>query len=105
MNLHQYIMAFIRKGLSADYSAEDIRSEVYLFMVGNAQLRKYAVSNAVPSGRDLSFLKAVIFRTRLREIKKQNRQETGYRDKSKKQLARERLCSPAIGEEPDPAMA
>jgi hypothetical protein len=97
LNLDQYIEFFIRKKLSASHDAKDIKQEVYLVMLEKAQLRGYALSNAIPKGKDLSFLKAVIFRTRLKQIKKDNRFATGNRDLSLAQLLR------ALRDSGDPA--
>jgi hypothetical protein len=81
-NLYAYMLFFIQKKLSSTLMdlAEDIRSEAALAMLTqpnlSAQLRRYIESNEMPRGRDLSLLKAVLYRQRLKFIKQHMRHPT-----------------------------
>jgi hypothetical protein len=78
-NLYAYMLFFIQRKLSSALMdlAEDIRSEAALAMLTqpnlNAQLRRYIEKNEIPRGRDLSLLKAVLYRQRLKYIKHHGR--------------------------------
>jgi len=73
------MLFFIKKKLSDALLplAEDIRSETMLAILTQAnlklQLAAYIKTNEIPKGRDLSLLKAVMYRQRLKFIWKENR--------------------------------
>jgi hypothetical protein len=73
------MLFFIKKKLSDALMplAEDIRSETMLAILTQAnlkiQLSAYVKANEIPKGRDLSLLKAVMYRQRLKFIWKENR--------------------------------
>jgi len=81
-SLMQYVLYFIKQQLSPDFSAEDIMQEVFLTILENEKIRnqlgKYLETNTMPTGKDLSFLKAIIFRTRLRIIYAENKAITSH---------------------------
>lgn len=81
-DLQGYMLYFIRQKLRYDllHLAQDIRSETVLAITMQPNLRKqlyeYLQTNAIPAGKDLSLLKAVMFRQRLRLIEKETRHPT-----------------------------
>jgi hypothetical protein len=78
-DLQGYMLFFIKKQLSSALTvyAEDIRSETVLAILTQENLRrqllKYLEPNEIPKGKDLSLLKAVLFRQRLKLIEKETR--------------------------------
>jgi hypothetical protein len=77
-NLQGYMLYFINVGLRNDlkWLAEDIRSECVLSILTQDNLKhlgQYMQTNQMPRGRDLSLLKAVMFRQRLKYVEKETR--------------------------------
>jgi len=74
------------------YLCEDIAQECNLAIIQSeklsAQLKTYLESNIVPEGKDLSLLKAILFRQRLKFIEKETRHTVVSLD-SFKNLSRE----------------
>ena len=85
MTLNSYITAYAKFKLNINYySLSDLVSEIYCTILINEklakQLKPYILSNSIPpKGKDLSLLKAVIVRTRLRFINKENTHLSGRR--------------------------
>jgi len=79
-NLQQYIQYYVAKKLNTRlYSVEDLVQEVNLFLCTNEQLRPYLEENIIPVGRDLSFLKAVMSRQKMKFINYTNERRFGSR--------------------------
>jgi len=79
-NLQGYMEFFLRKKLHPKFSIKDLVQECNLAIITQKnlkqQLESYIKSNKVPSGRDLSLLKAVLYRQRLKFIEKETRHPT-----------------------------
>jgi hypothetical protein len=92
--LQGYMRYFIAQKLknSLLHLCEDIAQESNLAIIQSeklfAQLGTYLKSNTVPGGKDLSLLKAILFRQRLKFIEKETRYTVVSLD-SFKNLSRE----------------
>jgi len=77
MDLLKYCRYFIKQKLHDSYSLDDCVSEAICEIMTkpklSLQLRQYFVTNTIPKGKDLSFLKAILYRQRLKFIKKEKR--------------------------------
>ena len=91
--LYEYVLFYIKKTTNIRlYNAEDIRSDVFVTLLMKEQLRHYVEMNEIPQDKKLlSFLKAIISRTKLRYINKENVVATGFRSKNFYQLFNEVL--------------
>jgi len=94
-DLQGYMLYFIKQKLcdSLLKYAEDIRTEVNIAILEekvyskrqdkvipnklNSQLGNYFIRNEIPKGRDLSLLKAVMYRQRLKFIELETRYDVG----------------------------
>jgi hypothetical protein len=77
-NLLGYMQYFISVGLRNDlkWLAEDIRGECILSILTQNNLKhlgSYMQTNTMPRGQDLSLLKAIMFRQRLKYVEKETR--------------------------------
>lgn len=76
-NLQQYIRVFLKKKLHKKFDVDDLAQECNLAILQSeklsAQLRHYLESNTIPKGMDLSLLKAILYRQRLKYIEKETR--------------------------------
>jgi hypothetical protein len=76
-DLLEYIRIFLKKKLHSRFNVDDVRGECILAILSqenlNQQLRRYFETNEVPTGKDLSLLKAVLYRQRLKFIEKETR--------------------------------
>lgn len=84
MDLIAYVKLFIRKHLNDNYySVDDVASDVFCSILCedklSSQLREFVEKNEIPGGRNLSLLKAIIVRTKLKYINKENVHLTGRR--------------------------
>jgi len=76
-NLQLYMKIFLKRKLHPRFNADDILQECNLAIWTQPNLKKQLASflktNIVPKGRDLSLLKAVLYRQRLKFIEKETR--------------------------------
>jgi len=76
-NLQGYMELFLRKKLHGKFCVKDLLQECNLAIITQPNLRhqllKFIESNTIPTGRDLSLLKAVLYRQRLKFVEKETR--------------------------------